>query len=865
MVTPLRALQTLVLAESLSVPAGIVGADEFLLRVREAIKSSGSDGTVGTSDLAGLVRQGILRCHLALGEEPEMRVPRRQGWPDEATWKLFSCEVRPAGAQHFLIRPQRWTPQWLDSVAVEVVEAATREEVRRTPRPVPIDPIVADCTGHREYFSPGQRAAVQSAFLMPAGSTTVINLPTGAGKTLAFQVPALTWASQNGLTLVVVPTVSLAKDQENRFHALLEYQRQGRNSARNPLAYHSGLDEHSKIEIRSAIREGTQCIVFASPEAVTGPLRDALFESARRGRLRVFAIDEAHIVSQWGQQFRPEFQSLAGVRDALLAQCPSTAKFRTLLLTATLTSESYETLRYLFGANGCQVVSEAELRPEPGFLIRSDFDEHERVEHVLQAVRHLPRPLILYTTLREHAEQWHERLKASGYRRLQLVRGGDLAQDTGDDILHAWRTKRLDIIVATSAFGLGVDQADVRSVIHACLPETIDRYYQEVGRAGRDGKAAVALLVSTPEDEGTAERLTREKIISVDRGFERWEAMWVRRLSLGDDVYIVSLADRPADIVDDSEANQAWNLRILVLMARAGLIRFTAHEPPKLRRGDDEDDRQFEARSQEAFARFSREVAIQVRDPRHSDKRHWDDIVAWTRKQIRDGDSKALALVFELRDLQRPLNDIFREVYTLSEPIICPPRFAGSCPITRSTSAQNFFPTDPELTLLARTAIELTDTFQHALSPSIDDEGRWFVAYEPVIGESRGLRNWHERIFTLLRYAVSGGIAELALPDGLLTDQDWSRLSAHAPLRFLLRSRVIPNEHAMHDMAVPRLTLLDTRDGTVKNVAKIMRLNRPKHLILLPRDVLDPTRPYRRLFDVVRHLSIEEVLLRLAS
>src|ERR1051325_5832336 len=134
MVSPLRTLQSLVLAESFSFPTGTAEADEFLMRVRDAVQSSGTNFGVGTSDLAGLVRQGILRCHLALAEKQEIRVPRRQGWPDEATWKRFSCEVRSAGAQHFLIRPQQWKPHWLDSGAVEVVEAATREEVRRTPR-----------------------------------------------------------------------------------------------------------------------------------------------------------------------------------------------------------------------------------------------------------------------------------------------------------------------------------------------------------------------------------------------------------------------------------------------------------------------------------------------------------------------------------------------------------------------------------------------------------------------------------------------------------------------------------------------------------------------------------------------------------
>ena len=135
------------------------------------------------------------------------------------------------------------------------------------------------------------------------------------------------------------------------------------------------------------------------------------------------------------------------------------------------------------------------------------------------------------------------------------MRGGDLSDEEGEAILRDWRRGAIDIIVATSAFGLGMDQAEVRSVIHACLPETIDRYYQEVGRGGRDGKAAAALLVSTPDDEAIAKGLAHQQIISVDRGFERWEAMWVRRAPIGNGSSVVSLDARPANISDTSSRN----------------------------------------------------------------------------------------------------------------------------------------------------------------------------------------------------------------------------------------------------------------------------------------------------------------------
>src|SRR5262249_33726828 len=157
-------------------------------------------------------------------------------------------------------------------------------------------------------------------------------------------------------------TVALARDQENRFQELVSKHPQGRAWSGMSLAYHSGLDDESKRSIRTAIRNGSIPVVFASPEAALGALRGPLFAAARQGRLRIFAVDEAHIISQWGQQFRPEFQALAGLRDALLAECPPDNRFRTLLLSATVTAECYETLRVCFGRIGFQMVSEVLIR-----------------------------------------------------------------------------------------------------------------------------------------------------------------------------------------------------------------------------------------------------------------------------------------------------------------------------------------------------------------------------------------------------------------------------------------------------------------------------------------------------------------------
>lgn len=861
MIAPIRELQSLVLSEVCTTPSN---GDLFLSRVRNALAGLGhATPESGPADIAALLRQGMLRCQLALGEEVELRVPCVGFWPNATLWRQFKCSTRIAGVGHLLVKPERWEPSWLDPGAPHVVEEAIRETSRRIPRPVSGDPLVAELTGHTSYVSRGQRVAVQAAFLIPPGSTAIINLPTGGGKTLAFQLPALAWAGQGGMTVVVTPTIALAKDQEQRFREL-----QGRNDSTRlgdwtPLAYHGGLSDDSKRAIHRAIRNGEIPVLFASPEALTGALRGPLFDAARQGRLKIFAIDEAHIVSQWGQQFRPEYQSIAGLRDSLLAVCPSTARFRTLLLSATLTADSCDTLRDLFGQEGCQVVGEVALRPEPGFLLQSVNEESEKQARILEALSFLPRPLILYTTLRDHAAWWYQQLESSGYRRIRLVRGGDLSNVAGDQMLRDWRESEVDIVVATSAFGLGMDQQEVRSVVHACLPETIDRYYQEIGRAGRDGNASVALIVTTSQDVATAQGLAEQRLISVDRGFERWEAMWVRNRADVDQVYILSLNDRPSDIAESGLRNASWNLRTLVLMVRAGLIAFASHQPPVVDRRENEDDIAYEERRRQTLERFFREVAVRIVDPRHLSKNHWDDMVASTRTALRAADEKSLRLVMELRSLGRPLNDIFREIYTLQNPVTRPPRLSGSCPVTRNRGEVSFRSAEPEVAGMERTSAILSADFEQALAPSADEAGRCWVSYETIIGDPRGSRRWRESVLSLMRYAVAAGVVELSVPDGLLSTSEWSQLISRSSHRFIIRTPAESDNRFIPEPPVPRLTLLSEVQARSRELEWAMTADRPRHVLIVPRSTLDSSNPNRRLLDLVRHLRIEDLLSRL--
>ena len=161
---------------------------------------------------------------------------------------------------------------------------------------------------------------------------------------------------------------------------------------------------------------------------------------------------------------------------------------RTLLLSATLTDASLETLRALFGIEGdFESIAAVQLRPEPDYWIAPVPAEQARIDHIIEALHHAPRPAVLYVTEVSEANAWYSRLINAGFRRVRKVHGKTRRVER-EEIVGQWRDGSLDIVVGTSAFGLGIDYPHARSVIHACVPETLDRFYQEVGRGGRDGK-----------------------------------------------------------------------------------------------------------------------------------------------------------------------------------------------------------------------------------------------------------------------------------------------------------------------------------------------------------------------------------------
>ncbi|MGV9805103.1 protein DpdF [Micromonospora chersina] len=482
-----------------------------------------------------------------------------------------------------------WQPKWLDlsGGAPDAAAAAGTELGQRFHQDdLPADPFFERYTGHSQYRTAGQRAACRAVVSVPDGSSIIAMLPTGSGKTevalcLAERYP-------DAVTIIVVPTVALAYDFERRFRD--HYARRNPRVDKSALhfAWTASTNEDLRQSLRRRVLDGKQPILVTSPESVSRALRSLLMEAASGGRLGGFVVDEAHLVTQWGRDFRPEFRTLGNLRDELVKRArevghPSPT---TLLLSATLGSHELRDLRDLFGsADTCTLIAANSLRAEPDMWISDADDDQQREERVLEALAHLPRPAVLYVTAPEIAQRWLTRLRHAGYRRVATVTGETKSDDRARVLADLRATdgqpSKVDLVVATSAFGLGIDYGHVRAVVHACLPETVDRWYQELGRGGRDGDASIALLATAPQDRREAASLGIT-VLTADTARERWSDLWRHRRELRGTSFLDLEGSRG---VGRGSYNRRWNAQLvqgLVELRRIGRFQVDAEDLAEL-------------------------------------------------------------------------------------------------------------------------------------------------------------------------------------------------------------------------------------------------------------------------------------------
>ena len=823
-------------------------SDSLMSRICQILRVAQRDQGLNDwqADLQPLLRHAMLREGKEAGKAVRLRVPVGHGWPDRQRWEEHGFEVLEFGQNAYLLNALEWHPEWLGSGEGGVFSDAFSNHVVRRRRPCPSDPFIQDATGFDNYSSPGQREAIRAAFLIPTGDTLIVNLPTGSGKSLVGQAPALVHSEEGHLTIFVVPTVALALDQERSMRAL--FRKQDPTRPDWPLAWFGGLPQEKRSEIRQRLRDGTQRILFTSPEALTTSLLRVVLETASSGILRYLVIDEAHLITQWGDEFRPSFQALAGLRHSMLKISPR--GFRTLLMSATFTEETVETMASLFGPRDrVQMVSAVHLRPEPQYWFYAANSIEDKKERVLEALRHAPRPFILYVTKREDVTQWAKILRRSaGLSRIATFDGKtpDLERLR---VIQEWSENCLDGIVATSAFGVGLDKNDVRTIIHATIPETLDRYYQEVGRGGRDGIPSASLLVYEPTDWILPKRLAKPRIISAELGFSRWKAMFqTRRATDEDDLWEINIDAVRRNLPGSSEYNVDWNMRTLILMARAGLISLEIENNPN----DNSDDIEENATS---LLTAVANVRVRVLEHGHQIQEVWEQAVSASRNATWKAAERNLEMMRQLLPdnsgeneiVGREVGDTLAELYRIRSfrwPVHVS-HACGGCPRDRFERIAPSYYAEPVTTPVANVIPNSYAAWKEKF-PWLDP-AFVFVFYDQH-QEAGALRR---EIIQLASWLVQFcGLREIAFnpTSSLAKYSEWNLMYRRTQDKVLLHRSLQETDLEPYS-PLARLTVLDSNDATDR-ILETQMLQRPFHVVLLPSDTTDPDNNLRRLSDV---------------
>ncbi len=640
---------------NIKVPESTV-ANGVLERLRQVLRDLQRGIHQGSADLVPLIRQILLR-HASEGTMPGwLRVPIAPGWPNESAWRDGQFHTDPTG-DGLSVSP-RFPRLGFLGAQEDLFDDAFRELPARPTAHVDGDPLLLRSLGLPTYTGDGQREAVRALLHLPPNETLIANLPTGSGKSLLAQLPPLL-NPEGMLTLAIVPTVALAMDQARRMETLLGQRFPHRTIP--PLAYHAGLSPEERGSIRQAIRSGEQPIVFTSPESATGSLRPWLERAAAEGRLSHVVVDEAHLVTGWGNGFRPVFQLLPALVHDLRNRAAG-RPLRVVLASATLSAATLSALRQLFGpAPSTYLVAAVHLRSEPRYAFQFSPGTSNQEERILEAIRFTPRPFILYVTRPDEATKWLARLREAGYSRVAAFTGSTPSSER-EQLLRAWATNEIDGMIATSAFGLGVDKNDVRAVLHATLPESLDRFYQEVGRGGRDGCASASLLVYTDRDIDQAKGMASEKLLRDDTAFERWSLMISHaRAGDGDDVFWVDLNRLPSHLTVNSEQSSLWNIRTLTLMARAGLIELVS-----LRDGAQAGE---EAPLDLALAS---QAAVRILETSHLDREVFSRRVAQARADMLRAGDEGVRAMQDVAGLRTEISQALASMYSVVQGVWSP-------------------------------------------------------------------------------------------------------------------------------------------------------------------------------------------------
>jgi len=358
-----------------------------------------------------------------------------------------------------------------------------------------------------EHWRPGQKEAVEAAL---EGRDSLIVMPTGGGKSLCYQLPGL---ATEDLTIVVSPLIALMRDQWTRL-----------TNAGHPVAMiSSNMDGEAVRRSLGMVRGGEARIVYCSPERFGS---NVFLDALAQRRIDLIAVDEAHCVSEWGHDFRPDYLRLPQIADKL-------GRPTVMACTATATKMVAAEIASRFGMREPLQVRSGFDRPNLSFDVvpLEGSGSKARRQALLEAGLGDPanRPAIVYCGTRKDTDEVAATLREAGQSALPYHAGMEAEQRTS--VQQRFMSGDVDVIVATNAFGMGVDKADVRSVWHMAIPTSVEAYYQEAGRAGRDGLPARAVLLAMKMDLGRLVRFNEQRAgdpelaIAHERGWRAYHAI----------------------------------------------------------------------------------------------------------------------------------------------------------------------------------------------------------------------------------------------------------------------------------------------------------------------------------------------------
>ena len=315
-----------------------------------------------------------------------------------------------------------------------------------------------------------QREIIESIL---SGHDTLGLMPTGGGKSITFQVPAL---AQEGVCIVITPLIALMKDQVQNL----------RSRGIKAAAIYTGLTHDQILQTLENAVFGAVKLLYISPERLSSELFQ---QKLRHMKVCFICVDEAHCISQWGYDFRPSYLAIADIRR-LVPDIP------VLALTATATPEVVDDIQNrLHFQNKCVFRMSFE-RKNLAYVVRRTFNKEQQLVHILQSV---PDSAIVYVRSRQRTKEYADLLNKSGIKATFFHAGLD--NTLKDQRQMDWQKNKVRVMVATNAFGMGIDKPDVRVVIHIDCPDSLEAYFQEAGRAGRDGQKSYAVLLYDDNDK----------------------------------------------------------------------------------------------------------------------------------------------------------------------------------------------------------------------------------------------------------------------------------------------------------------------------------------------------------------------------